>query len=78
MWLGGQRSARRRHQRPCHVRRLVGRNHSGYLALLANDYLGSLNVAFNLTVDLQHAAADNLQSLANDPKIVPDHRLLGT
>jgi len=57
---------------------LSARNHSRYLALLANDYLSSLNVAFNLAVDLQHAAADNLQSLANDPKIVPDHRLLAT
>jgi hypothetical protein len=36
------------------------------------------HVAFNLTVDLQHAAADDLQPLANDPKIVPDHRLLAT
>jgi hypothetical protein len=41
---------------------LSARNHSRYLTLLANDYLSSLNVAFNLTVDLQHAAADNVQA----------------
>jgi hypothetical protein len=53
-------------------------DHSRNLALFADDYLSSLNVTFNFTVYLQHASADNPEALANDPKIVPDHRLLAT
>ena len=42
---------------------LSTRNHSGHFPLLTYDNLGCLYVTFNLTVDLKHAAADDLQSL---------------
>ena len=52
-------------------------HHARHLALFADDDLGRLHVALDLAVDLQHAAADDLQPLADDLEIVADHRLLG-
>ena len=43
-----------------------------YFTLFADDDLGSLHVAFDLTVDLQNSAADDFQPLADDAEIVAD------
>jgi hypothetical protein len=55
---------------------LAARDHPRYLTLLADDDFGCVNVAFDLTVDLEKAPADDLQSLANDLEIVANDRLL--
>jgi hypothetical protein len=55
---------------------LPARDHSRYLTLLADDDFGRVNVAFDLTIDLEEAPADDLQSLANDLEIVANDRLL--
>jgi hypothetical protein len=55
---------------------LSARDRSRHLSFLTYNCLGHLNVSFNLTIDLQHAAADDLQPLANDLEIVPNDRFL--
>ena len=45
--------------------------------LLANDDLGAGDVAFEIAVDLQHAAANDLQALTGDFEIVADDGFAG-
>jgi hypothetical protein len=52
---------------------MTARDHTRHLAFLANDHLGRLYVTFDLAVDLQNTAADDLQTLADDLEIVADH-----
>jgi hypothetical protein len=44
---------------------LSARDHSRDLSFLTDDYLGRLHITFNLAIDLQNAAADDLQPLAD-------------
>src|SRR5262249_796742 len=53
-------------------------DHSRHLPLLTDDHLCRLHIAFNLAVDLQDAAADNLQPLADDLEVVTNYRFLTT
>src|SRR5204863_7048905 len=55
---------------------LLTRDHAGHLAPLADDDLGGLHISLDLAIDLQHAATDDLEPLANDLEVVADHRLL--
>src|SRR6516162_7449552 len=57
---------------------LAARDHSRHLPFLADNDLGRLDIAFDLTVDLQHAPADDLQPLTDDPEVVADDRFLTT
>ena len=57
---------------------LAARDHSRHLPFLADDDLGRLDIAFDLTVDLQNAAADDLQPLPDDLEVVADDRFLTT
>jgi hypothetical protein len=57
---------------------LSTRDHPRYLAPLADDYFGRVNVAFDLTIHLQQAPADDPQSLANDLEVVANDRLFAT
>jgi hypothetical protein len=55
---------------------LSTRDHSRDLPFLTDDHLGRLHVAFNLAVNLQNAATDDLQPLADDLEVIPNHRFL--
>jgi hypothetical protein len=55
---------------------LLARDHSRHLSFLTDDDLGRANVTFNLTIDLQAAAANDLEPLANNLEIVAYDRLL--
>src|ERR1700730_9094828 len=55
---------------------LLACNHPRYLPLLTDDDLGRLNVTLNVAVDLQAAAANDLEPLANNLEIVANDRLL--
>jgi hypothetical protein len=55
---------------------LLARDHSRHLSFLTDDDLGCPNVTFNLTIDLQAAAANDLEPPANNLEIVAYDRLL--
>src|ERR1700730_14261166 len=55
---------------------LLACDHPRYLPLLTDDDLGRLNVTLNVAVDLQAAAANDLEPLANNLEIVAYDRLL--
>ena len=57
---------------------LAAGDHSRHLTFLAYDDLGSLDIAFDLTVDLQDTPADDLQPLTDDLEVVADDRFLTT
>jgi len=46
------------------------------VTFFTNNHLGGLYVTFDLAINLQNAAADDLQPLANDLKVVPYDRFL--
>ena len=56
---------------------LSTRDHSRDLSFLTDDHLGRLHVTFDLAVDLEHAATDDLEPLSDDLEVVADHRFLG-
>jgi hypothetical protein len=49
---------------------LLARDHPRHLSFLTDNDLGRANVTFNLTIDLQAAAANDLEPLANNLEIV--------
>ena len=51
---------------------LLAGDHTGYLALLADDDFHRLDVALDLAVDLQGPAADDLEPLPHDLEVVAD------
>jgi hypothetical protein len=51
---------------------LAARDHSRHLPLLADDDLSRLDIAFDLTVDLQDAPADDLQPLTDNLEVIAD------
>ena len=55
---------------------LLAGDHTSHLALLTDDDFHSLDVAFDLAVDLQGSAADDLESLPHDLQIVADDRFV--
>src|ERR1700730_770465 len=55
---------------------LLACNHPRYLPLLTDDDLGRLNVTLNVAVDLQAAATNDLEPLANNLEVVAYDRLL--
>jgi hypothetical protein len=55
---------------------LLTRDHSRHSAFLADNNFYGHHVTLNLTIDLKHSTADDLQPLAHDLEVVPDDRLL--
>ena len=53
---------------------LLARDHSRHFALLTDYDFSGQNVTLNLAVDLKDATTDDPQALADDLKVVPDHR----
>ena len=51
---------------------LLARNHAGDFATFADDNLDGLHIAFDLTVNLKEAPADDFEPLAHDLQIVAD------
>ena len=51
---------------------MAARDHSRHLPLLADDDLSRLDIAFDLTVDLQDAPADDLQPLTDNLEVIAD------
>jgi hypothetical protein len=51
-------------------------DHTGDFALLSDDHLRALHVAFDFSIDLQEAATDNLEPLADNPEIIANDRFL--
>ena len=55
---------------------LLACNHAGDLALLADDDLNGLHVAFDLAVNLKQASADDFEPLTDNFEIVAYDRLV--
>src|SRR5215467_989426 len=55
---------------------LLARDHSRYIALLADYNFSGHHVALDLAVYLKDATADDLQPLADDLEVVPDDGFL--
>ena len=55
---------------------LLACDHPRHSAFLTNEDLGRLNIALDVAIDLQRAAADDPEPLADDLEIVAYDRLL--